>query len=85
MTVEVFVGAVVALVLEQVVAVAALLAVAAAGDDVDADPAAGELIERGECPRGQRRRHEARPVRDQEVQPLGVRGRVSRHLGAVRL
>ena len=81
--VQVLVGAVVALVLGQVVAVAALLGVAAAGDDVHRDPAAGELVEGGERPRGQGRRDEPRSVRDQEAEPLGVRGGVGGDLGAV--
>ncbi len=81
--VQVLVGAVVALVLGQVVPVAALLGVAAAGDDVHRDPAAGELVQGGERAGRQRRRDESGAVRDQEAEALGVRGGVGGDLGAV--
>ena len=83
--VQVLVGAVVPFVLGEVVAVAALFGVAAAGDDVHGDAAAGELIEGGEGAGGQGRGHEARAVRDEKAEPFGVRGRVGGDLGAVRL
>ena len=83
--VQVLVGAGVPLVLGQVVAVAALFGVAAAGDDVHGDAAAGELVEGGEGAGGQGGRDEARAVRDEEAEPLGVRGGVGGDLGAVRL
>ena len=73
--VHVFVGARVALVLRQRVAVAQLVHIVAAGDHVDRRASAGDLIQRGELARRQRRRDEAGPVREQEAQPLGVRRR----------
>jgi len=85
---EVFVGAGVALVVVEPVAVAALFLVGAAGDVVHAEPAAAELVERGELPRGQRRRDEAGTVREHEVDALGDRGRVGhgeRGVGAGRV
>ena len=83
--VQVLAGPVVALVLGQVVAVAALLGVTAAGDDVHRDPPARELVQGGERAGGQGRGHEPRPVRDQEAQRLGVGGGVGGHLEAVGL
>ena len=71
--VEVLVGTGVAVVLGQVVALALLLGVVAAGDDVDRDPAAGELVEGGEAlgrPGGE---DEAGPVGDEDAEPLGAR------------
>ena len=62
----------VALVVGEVVAEPALLVGSAAGDHVQQQPAAGDpLVGRGHL-RGQRRRHEAGPERDQELQPLGL-------------
>ena len=72
--VEELVGAPVAVVLRGPVAVARQLAVAAAGDDVERDPAAAEMIERHRGAGGDRRRLEPRPVRHQHVQALRVRG-----------
>ena len=46
---------------------------------------AAELVQRGERPGGQGGRDEAGAVRDQEAEPLGVRGRVRRDLGALGL
>ena len=57
----------------------------AAGDDVHRDPAVAELVEGGELAGGERRGDEAGAVRDQEAEPLGVRGGVRRDLGAVGL
>ena len=73
--VHVLVGARIAFVLRQEVAVALLIRVVAAGDHMDRRATAGDLVQRGEFPRRQRGRHEARAVRDQEAQPLGMRGR----------
>jgi len=82
--VEVLVGAVVALVLVEPVAVAALLDVTAAADHVHRHPAAGEVVQGGEAPGRQRGRDEPRPVRDQESEPLTVRRRVGRDLQPIR-
>ena len=76
---EVLVGAPVACVVVEPVAVLGLVGVAPAGDDVEREAAVGELVERGGLPRGQRRRDEARAVRDQVGQALGVGGGVARH------
>jgi hypothetical protein len=55
------------------VAIPLLVELIAAGDVVDADPAAsGQLVERGKLPRHQGRRHESGPVRDQHLE--GRRG-----------
>ena len=70
---QVFVGALVALVVVQVVAIAALLGIRPAGDEVHAQPATAELVERGDLPRRQRGHREARPVRQHEMHALGVR------------
>jgi hypothetical protein len=93
--VEIFVGTRVTLVVGEEIAVLALLGVIAAGDDVNGDAPAGELVERRELARRERRRGEARPVRDHESEPLrhrrGMpghqntvrRGRVERHESAI--
>ncbi len=81
--VEVLVGAVVAFVLGQVVAVAPLFGVAAAGDDVDGDPAGGEVVEGGEIAGRDRREDHPRPVRDQVPQALGVGRGIGRDLDVV--
>ena len=75
---EIFGGAAVALLLEREVAVAMLLGIARPGDDVQGDAALGEMVEGRDLARRQGRRDEARPVRDQEAQPLGVVGRILR-------
>ena len=73
--VHVFVGARVAFVLRQRIAVAQLVDVVTTGDDMDRRATAGDLIQRCELPRRERGRDEARPMREQETQPLGVRRR----------
>ena len=70
----IFGGAAIALLLGREVAVALLLGVARAGDDVQRDAAVGQVVEGRDLARGQGRRDEARPMRDQEAQPLGVHG-----------
>ena len=75
-TCEVLVGAAVARVVVAVVAVAPLIGVAAARDHVHREPAARELVERGELARRHRRRDEARPVGEQDAEALGVSERV---------
>ena len=81
---QVLVGPRVPLVLAQVVTVAALLRVVAAGDHVHGHPAAGELVQGGELPRRQGGEHEPGPVRDEQAEPLGVRRDVRGHLGTFR-
>ncbi|MNH16505.1 hypothetical protein D3C79_761500 [compost metagenome] len=55
-----------------------------AGDRVQADaPAAGGVVEGGECPRSHRRRGERRAVGDHEAEAFGVRGRIGGNLQAV--
>ena len=92
---DIFVGAFVAFVVFQVVAVALLFFVRTPGDEVHAEPAAAELVERRDLPRRERGRREARPMRQHEVDLLGVRrcmrdrqggaraGRVMRHQNTV--
>ena len=71
---EELVGAGVALVLVRWSPKRRLLDRVAAGDDVEQQPAAGEpLVRRGHL-RGERRRDQARPERDQELQALGLLG-----------
>ena len=70
--VEVLVGAAVARVVVEEVAVAPLVGVAAAGDDVHGDAPARELVERRELARRQRGRDEPGPVGEQHAEPLGV-------------
>jgi hypothetical protein len=82
--VEVLVGAGVALVLGEVVAVARHLGVGAARDGVQGDATARELVERREHARRDGRRHEPGAVRDEEAQPLGVLNGVGRDLRAFR-
>ena len=62
----------VARILVEPVAVAPLVRVVAARDDVDRGPAAAELVERREAPRREGRRDEPRPMRDEETEPLGL-------------
>ena len=85
---EVLVGAAVARVVVEVVAVASLIGVAAARDHVHREPAARELVERGELARGDRRRDEPRPVGEQDAEALGVGEHVGRDdeaVGGVRV
>src|ERR1700733_11126732 len=69
---KIFAGAAIPLRLRREVAVALLFVVGLAGDDVHDEPAAGEVIEGGDLARHQRRRHKARPVRNQITEPLGL-------------
>ena len=71
---EVFVGSAVALVVALPVAVALLLGVVSAGDDVDGDAALGEEVERGELAGGEGRRDEPWSVGDEELDPLATGG-----------
>jgi hypothetical protein len=67
-------GAVVAAVLGQRVAFALLLVVVAAGDDVQREAPAGDLVERGHGLRRERRVGDVRAVGQQQLQPLGAAG-----------
>ncbi len=75
---EIFGGAAIALDLRAEVAVALLLLVGLAGDDVDCEPAVGEMIEGRDLARHQGGRDEARPVRDQIAELARVVGGVQR-------
>ena len=77
--VEILAGAAVAVVLGQEVAFAGLIRVAGAGDDMQRHPPLRELVEGRDLPRRERRRHRTRPVRDQELDPLGVVGGIKRN------
>src|SRR5471032_1221775 len=81
--VEIFVGALVALVVVEVIAVALLLGVVAAADDVDRHAAVAELVEGGELACRQGRRHEAGTMRQQDAQFIRLRGDVGGDLEAV--
>src|SRR5438477_4627224 len=76
---QIFVGAAIAHVVVEPVAVTRLLGIAAARDDVQRDAAVRHVVQRGRGACGQRGRHDAGPVRDEVAQALGVRGRVARH------
>jgi hypothetical protein len=65
-------GAFVALVVGEEVAVGALLAGIAAGDDVQQEPAPADPLQRRGHVCGECRHDETWPERDQELQPLGV-------------
>ncbi len=80
---EILVGAAIARVVVEPVAVLGLVGVAAAGDDVQRDAPPGELVQRGRLARGQRGRHEAGPVGDEIAQALGVGGGVAGHEEAI--
>ena len=75
---EIFGGAAIALRLRREIAVALLLVVGLAGDDVQDEPALGEMVEGRDLARHQGRRHKARPVRDEITEPFGPRRRVLR-------
>ena len=75
---RIFRGAAIAIVLGQEVAFAGLVRVAGASDHVQRHPPLRELVEGGDLPRGQRGRHRARAMRDQEFDPLGVVGCIER-------
>ena len=76
---DVLAGAGVALVLGEGVALAALLVVVAAGDEVDGQPAVADLVEGGERLGGERRVGHVRAVGEQDLQTVrparDVRGR----------
>src|SRR5690606_8244440 len=84
---DVLVSAGVPLVLGEGVALATLLAVVPAGDEMDGQAAAGELVERRERLGGVRRVGHVGPVREQQLDRLQTRGGVRgerRRLGAGR-
>jgi hypothetical protein len=81
---HVLAGAGVALVLGEGVALAALLVVVAAGDDVDGDPAARGVVQRRERLRGERGDRQVRAVGDEQLQPVDVVGDVGGGLRRVR-
>src|SRR6187455_1801324 len=72
--VEIFARAAVAVVLGQEVTLAGLVRVAGAGDDMQRHPPLRELVEGRDLPRGKCWRYRSRPVRDQELDPLGMVG-----------
>ena len=58
------------------IAVAFLFVVGLAGDDVDREPAAAQMIEGCDFARHQGRRDKTGAMRDQITEPLGALGRV---------
>ena len=70
---DIFVGAAIALVVVGPVAVLRLVGVAAAGDDVDGEPPARQLVQCRQFARGERRRDKPRAVRQQKPEPPGHR------------
>ena len=77
--VQIFLRPLIALGLRREVAVALLLGVRLAGDDVERETAAGQLIEGCDLAGEQGGRDEARPVSNQIRHPLGPRRRVHGH------
>jgi hypothetical protein len=71
---DIFGGAPIALFLGSEVAIALLLGVTGARDDVQGDPPLGEVIEGRDLAGRQRRSNEARTVRNQESQPFSTLG-----------
>jgi hypothetical protein len=69
---QVLVGTPIPLVVVEVVAVALLLGVAAAGDDVHSEAAGAELVEGGQLAGGHRGRNEPRAVSQQYPKVFGV-------------
>ena len=82
--IEVFARAGIALVLGEEVAILPEFLIVAAGDDVNAGPAIGEMIEGGELAGGDGRGSEPGPVGDHQIDALGHRSRISRNLLAFR-
>ena len=80
---EVFVGAAVAGVMVEPVAVLPLLQVVAAGDDVQGDAPVAELVQGGGLAGGEGRGDEAGAMGDEVAQPLGVGGGVAGDFKAV--
>ena len=81
--VEILGGAHIALFLGREVALALLVGIAVANDDVQRQTAAGELVERRRGARRDGRRHDARAMGDQEGQRPGLAGRVARDVEAL--
>ena len=73
---DILVGARIAFVMRQEIAILALVGVVAARDDVNGEPPAAEMIERRQLARGQSRRHEARPVRQHQAELLRHKRRI---------
>ena len=71
---DIFRGAAIACFVVGPVPVPGLIGVAAAGNDMDRETAAAQLVERRELARGKRRRNKAWAVRQQKAEPLGHRG-----------
>ena len=82
--VEIFVGAPIARVVVQPVAILSLFHIAAPGDYVQRDAATRELIQSGGLASGQSGRYESGTVSYQIAQTFGMRRGVTRHLEPVR-
>jgi hypothetical protein len=80
---QVLVGAAIARVVVEPVAVPGLVRIAAPRDDVERHPAARELVQGRRLARGERRRHEAGAVGDEKADTLGVGGGIGGHEEAV--
>ena len=75
--VQIFAGAGVTLILGQMIAILGQFRVRAAGDDMDRDAAAAEMIQGRELPRRQGRGREAGAVGDHEAELPGHAGRMA--------
>ena len=69
--VEIFVRARITFVVSEPIAVATLIGIDAAGDDVQPQPPLSEIVERRGGSRRERRRDETRAVRDEEFESFG--------------
>jgi hypothetical protein len=81
---KIFVSPSVTFVLADEAAVLTQFLVAAAGDHMQRDTAASEHVQRRELPSGEGRGGEAGPVRDQQAEAAGHRGRMPGHEDALR-
>ena len=72
--IDILVRAAVAAILVEMIAIARLLGLVAAGDDMHGGAATGDLVERREFPRRDRRSDEARPMGDQRRKQFRMRG-----------
>jgi hypothetical protein len=82
--IEIFVGAGVAFVLGEKIAVLALFFVVAARDDMDGGAAPADLVQRRELARRKRGRRKARPMRHHQPEPFGDGGDMGRDQDAFR-
>ncbi len=81
--VQIFVGALITFIVAQEVAVALLFGIVAATDDMHRQATVAELIQGSQLARGQGRRYETGPVRQQDAEPFGLVCDVGGYLKAI--